>query len=225
MHEIPQTKATLHDTAFVKNLSLAANVCDSPILGRFAHNDSVYGAQFSRDESKVLTWSVDHTARLWDLTTLKLLQTFKHDDRVDGATFSRDESQVLTWSIDMTARLWDVTKPEPTQIFRHEDPVSGARFSGDESHLLTWGGGRERGEACLWDVTNAKPILRCSHKGIVRGAQLGTDGTRVLTWSSDRTARVWSIATAEPIQTFNHQFEIVDGCNRTSARLFLKLGC
>jgi len=41
----------------------------------FKHDGDVIGAQFSRDESRVLTWSKDKTARLWDLTDpLKELQ-------------------------------------------------------------------------------------------------------------------------------------------------------
>ena len=31
------------------------------------HQSSVRGAQFRRDESRILTWSYDNTARLWDL--------------------------------------------------------------------------------------------------------------------------------------------------------------
>ena len=37
-----------------------------PTIGpAFQHQDVVEGAQFSRDESRILTWSVDNTARLW----------------------------------------------------------------------------------------------------------------------------------------------------------------
>jgi len=31
----------------------------------------VLGAQFSRDESRILTWSEDQTARFWDARTAK----------------------------------------------------------------------------------------------------------------------------------------------------------
>jgi hypothetical protein len=33
------------------------------------HQGRVSGAQFSRDESRILTWSADNTARLWLLDT------------------------------------------------------------------------------------------------------------------------------------------------------------
>jgi len=72
----------------------------------FLHDGPVLGAVFSGDESRVLTWSSDNTARLWDTTQDQPLRTFKHDGPVNGAVFSGDESRVLTWSDDHTARLW-----------------------------------------------------------------------------------------------------------------------
>jgi WD40 repeat protein len=149
----------------------------------------VGGAQFSRDESHVLTWSDGTLARLWDVTRPEPLQTFKHDGRVRGAQFSRDESRVLTWSIDKTARLWDVTKHEPLQTFAHDDAVWGAQFSRDESHVLTWSTDKT---ARLWDVTKSEPLQTFKHDDSVRGAQFSRDESRVLTWSG--RAQVWDVA-------------------------------
>ena len=60
---------------------------------------SVYGAVFNRDESRILTWSDDKTARLWDAGTGQPLgPALQHEDAVRGAVFSRDESRILTWS-------------------------------------------------------------------------------------------------------------------------------
>nr|VFK59231.1 MAG: WD domain, G-beta repeat [Candidatus Kentron sp. TUN] len=75
------------------------------------HDGKVLGAAFSADESRILTWSADKTARLWrsdgaaqDVTELARMG---HDGIVLGAAFSADESRILTWSDDKTARLWD----------------------------------------------------------------------------------------------------------------------
>jgi hypothetical protein len=68
-----------------------------------------HGAVFSRDESLVLTWSWDGTARLWRAADGSPVgQPMKHERAVAGATFNRDESLVLTWSYDGTARLWNI---------------------------------------------------------------------------------------------------------------------
>ena len=73
------------------------------------------GAVFNRDESRILTWSEDGTARLWAVGQNEPIQTFKHEGAVFGAVFNRDESRILTWSRDGTARLWAVGQNEPSR--------------------------------------------------------------------------------------------------------------
>ena len=125
-------------------------------LQTFSHDDFVTGAQFSRDEARVLTWSRDKTVRLWEVGKAEPLQTFSHDDFVIGAQFSRDEARVLTWSEDKTVRLWEVGKAEPLQTFSHDDFVIGAQFSRDEARVLTWSGDKT---ARLWGSTDPLAAL------------------------------------------------------------------
>ena len=69
---------------------------------------AVFGALFSRDESRILSWSTDKTLRLWDAATgAQIGPAMRHDGSVCGALFSRDESRILSWSHDDTLRLWD----------------------------------------------------------------------------------------------------------------------
>ena len=69
------------------------------------HDGRVLGAAFSADESRILTWSSDGTARLWRSDGAELAR-MGHDGIILGAAFSADESRILTWSRDRTARLW-----------------------------------------------------------------------------------------------------------------------
>jgi WD40 repeat protein len=135
---------------------------DKPLRG-FSHADLVNGAVFNRDESQLLTWSSDGTARLWDPEQGKRLRTFKHDRAVLGARFSNDGSRVLTWAADGTARLWGTEREETLRTFQHERAiafnghmldclVTGAVLSDDESYLVTWSNDRT---ARLWKI----PVL------------------------------------------------------------------
>ena len=73
----------------------------APIGPAMRHDGSVGGALFSRDESRILSWSADRTLRLWDAATgAQIGPAMRHDDSVTGALFSRDESRILSWSAD-----------------------------------------------------------------------------------------------------------------------------
>ena len=103
------------------------------------HEGSVWGAVFSQDERRILTWSGDGTARLWQTTDgAPIGQPMKHERSVRGAVFSQDERRILTWSRDGTARLWQATDGAPIgQPMKHKYPVNGAVFSQDERRILT----------------------------------------------------------------------------------------
>lgn len=73
------------------------------------HQNAVRGAVFGADSRRVLTWSEDGTARVWEPATGEpLTPPLEHEDVVWGAAFSADGRRVLTWSADGTARVWDI---------------------------------------------------------------------------------------------------------------------
>ena len=127
------------------------------LLGMVPHQGAVLGAQFSRDESRILTWSLDDTARLWDARTGQPLgPALEHEGAVNGAQFIRDESCILTWSADYTARLWDPSSGMPIgPALEHRGMVLGAQISRDESRILTWSADHT---ARLWDAGTGKAL-------------------------------------------------------------------
>jgi WD40 repeat protein len=73
------------------------------------HEDAVKGAKFNSDESLILTWSDDQTARIWHTEDgSPAIPPMKHNGAVLGGTFCKSDSLILTWSNDGTARLWNV---------------------------------------------------------------------------------------------------------------------
>lgn len=167
------------------------------------HEGPVLSAEFSPDGSRVLTWSSDGTARLWNTTTgIELLTILGHERNVLGAAFNGDGSRILTWSSDGTARLWNAVTGKPVlPPLRHEDEVRGAAFNGDETRILTWSLG---GTARLWDTATGEQVLVLPHAGPVFGAAFNGNGTRILTWSGDSTARLWDTATGELVLVLRH---------------------
>jgi len=69
----------------------------------------MWSAAFSPDGSRIVTASLDKTARIWDAVTAKEIAVLHgHDNFVWSAAFSRDGSRVVTASVDKTARIWDI---------------------------------------------------------------------------------------------------------------------
>jgi WD40 repeat protein len=72
-------------------------------------------AKFNADDTWVLTYSADGTARLWHAETGKPIgKKMVHEKAVNGATFNVDETRILTWSGNIlegnrTTQLWDIS--------------------------------------------------------------------------------------------------------------------
>jgi WD40 repeat protein len=80
-----------------------------PLTPPLDHQDMVWSAAFSPDGTRVVTASLDHTARVWDAATGKpLAPPLVHQDSVWSAAFSPDGTRVVTASADHTARVWNV---------------------------------------------------------------------------------------------------------------------
>jgi WD40 repeat protein/Tfp pilus assembly protein PilN len=170
-----------------------------PLVHIFRHQDEVNGAIFNSDGIRILTWSWDNNARIWDAQSGKPIgQPVEHEQGVIGATFNAQETRILTWSADNTARIWEAQTGKPIgQPMVHKGQVLGAKFNADETWILTWS---IDGTARIWDTQTGKPIGQSMvHKSEILGAKLNANDTRILTWGIDGTVRIWDAQTRKSI--------------------------
>ena len=146
---------------------------------------------FSPDGARILTASADHSAKLWDAASGKLLASFAHQDEVFQAEFSRDGARILTASKDKTAKLWDTASGKLIASFEHPDGLYHAAFSPDGARILTASGHTAK----LWNAVSGKLVASFEHQDTVPWAGFSPDGTRILTVSWDKTANLWDAAT------------------------------
>jgi hypothetical protein len=102
------------------------------------HQGGVNAVAFSPDGEKVVTGSVNNTARLWSAQTgAPLGAPMQHNSDVDAVAFSPDGEKVLTGSGDNTARLWSAQTGSPLGApMQHNGDVVAVAFSPDGKTIM-----------------------------------------------------------------------------------------
>lgn len=173
------------------------------------HDDWVNGSAWNGDESRLLSWSDDGTAAIWDAQSGERLLTFDHGRPVIGAVWSSDESRLLTWGNE-SVFVWDALTAEPLHQLPHEETIRGVAWNPDDSRILTWNDAKFAGgsPAAVWDAMTGErlyalvDVLDVPDGGLL-GAAWSGDGRHILTWG-DNTAQLWDANTGQQMRLFGH---------------------
>jgi WD40 repeat protein len=168
-----------------------------PIQG---HTAEVTSVAFSPDGQRVLSGSVDMTARVWDAQTgREILKLEGHTGEVACVAFSPDGQRIITGSLDTTAQIWDAqTGREILTLKGHTGKVTGVAFSPDGQRVVT---GSADTIVRVRDAQTGHEILTLQgHKGEVTSVVFSPDGQSILSGSADRTARVWDARSGQVIR-------------------------
>jgi len=158
------------------------------------HGDEVNSAVFSPDGARVVTASLDHTARVWEAASGRLVAELKgHSRGVKSAAFSPDGARVVTASGDKTARVWEVASGRlVAELKGHGGAVWSAAFSPDGARVVT---ASHDQTARVWEAASGRLVAELKgHGGWVWSAAFSPDGARIVTAANDGTARVWEAA-------------------------------
>jgi WD40 repeat protein len=168
---------------------------------------AVLTAAFSPDDGLILTGATDHTARVWDRASGKVIHVLRgHQGAITSAAFSPDGKQILTVAMDNTARLWDAQKGESILRVRSKSKNYGfnhVAFSANGTRAVI---SDSAGSATVIDFRSRSVVELDGHAHVVVWGAFSPDGSRVVTASYDKTARIWDAATGAPIKTLaGHQ--------------------
>ena len=165
------------------------------------HGDRVNGAVWSGDGSRILSWSRDSTARVWDAASGQTLELYPHDRAVNGAMWNAAEDHVLTWERSDTAHIWGASAENSCDL-AHSGTVNGAMWDQAGVRVLSW---TSDGQVDVWNQPCAQPAqVAMTFSRSVEGAKWNQDETRILAWGSDNTARIWDAASQETLLVLDH---------------------
>jgi WD40 repeat protein len=159
------------------------------------HERGLWAVAVTRDGSRIVTGSDDHTARVWDARTgTELLRLVGHTDSVRAIALTPDDTRIVTGSRDGTARVWDARTGAELQVFNgHRDSVLAVAVTPSADRIVT---GSKDNTARIWDAsTGAELLVLKGHDSSVSAIAVTSDGSRIITGSADKTARVWDAAT------------------------------
>ncbi len=162
------------------------------------HEDVVACVAISPDGETAVTGGEDSTVLGWDLETgRQLFAIDAHEAAIWAVAYSPDGKKIATGSYDKTIRLWDAQTQEQLRLIESADWVSGVAFSPDGRTLYSSG---KDAVATAWDVETKKMLRRFEgHSQWVNYPKVSFDGKLLATSSDDRTVRLWSTRTGEPL--------------------------
>jgi len=159
------------------------------------HRETVRAVAFGADSTRIVTASLDHTAKLWDGDG-KVLATFEHPDEVRSVALARDGSRVVTIANDGIARLWIASTGTLVGTLEGAvGEVSTAAFSADGTRVVT---ASEDRAARVWDATTGKLVVTLDgHTTPVECAAFSPEGSLIVTATIDGTAKLWDARTGK----------------------------
>ena len=178
---------------------------DAQLAVLSGHGDAVYSAAYSPDGSRIVTASIDKTARIWDARTgAELVVISGPAGAGDFAAYSPDGTRIVTASDDKTARIWDArTGAQLAVLSGHADYVVSAAYSPDGSRIVTTSYDKT---ARIWDARTAAQLAVLSgHGDRINSAAYSPDGSRIVTASADKTARIWDARTGAQLAVLSGQ--------------------
>ena len=154
------------------------------------HTGEVTHAAFAPGGDRIVTTSLDKTARLWDARSGQLLHELTgHTGPLTFASFDPAGRLVVTASYDKSARIWDARNGAPVRTLeKHKIALSAAVFSADSKFVVT---ASHDQTAIVWTIEGEVSTLLEGHRGSVVSAAFSPDGHLVATTSDDGAMSVW----------------------------------
>ncbi len=190
--------------------AVAVDLKSAAIVAEFAgHNDILYSAVWSPDESVVATAGYDRKIILHDAKSGKVLRELNgHNGAVFDLDFSPDGTLLASASADATVKIWHVatgerfdtlSQPQSEQYSVEFTPDGRFIFAaGADSRIRKW-------QLVSKTAPQINPILisRFAHEGVISRMELSADGRLIASASEAGTVKLWEAASVSEIAAWS----------------------
>ncbi len=163
-----------------------------PTLTLDEHLDTVISLALSKDGKILVSGSSDHTIKVWDLSTGKVLKTLiGHLDSVNcvALTDTINKPYIVSGSADKTVKIWSLHSGKVLENLEgHLDIVNCIAIS-DNGRIVS---GSADNNMITWDLQTGKLLTVIEgHANAVNS--LIVKGDYIISGSSDNTIKLWSL--------------------------------
>ena len=157
------------------------------------HFDAITSLTFAADNRRLLSGSVDRTARVWDLGDSKFPEVFSfggHAAAVTGVTFNSDGSQAATCAADNSVHLWNTLTGEVLRSFKgHTAAVVGVAMTPNNAQVITASADKT---VRIWTAADGKIARTITAPAAVTRLAVSRDGTRIAVTQPDNSVLLYN---------------------------------
>lgn len=164
----------------IQNVNARGDEQERCLTGEQCHYNAVFDVEWMPDAMKLISVSGDHTARLWELTESKLVETRTfsgHSRSVKTAAFRKTDSAVfVTGGRDGIIKIWD------TRAMRADNCIFGGHAGGPNTPVSH----RKK----TWQTPKLAPGGSSSS---ITGLAFQDENTLISSGAGDGVIKVWDI--------------------------------
>lgn len=183
-----------------------------PGLSFTGHMDIVTAVRFLPHDSLLVSSSVDHTVKLWNRSTGKVIQTFSQPEGIAYMDLSADGNYVATGSYDSKVRLFRLSDGALLkELTGHQGTVWTVAFNPDGTKLASAGDDKI---VRIWEIGTGRLLHQLpGHQRIIWSVRFSPDGNQLASCSFDGSFKIWNVADGTLIlNNTSHTETVVDIC-------------